>query len=351
MERGSKQSKGNRGELDLKLGVVRGAMAANAAIEQAGYVMLGEGYLSAFDGEVSIHAYIETPLPKACVMAKPFMELVKRGAADQVELKMVGDQLHFKCGRTTATLPTKQLTHPFPVSMMNDLEWFDIPNGFLSALSVCASACSTDISDGLLTTVKTRGNELYGCDRFRLAHYALAVEPFAGWLYIPSSKVPLISKHEPDSLAVEQGMLHFLNKQGDCVSVATMTGTYPDAEKVLKQASTGPKLDLPTGPLADALGRVEILAQESAVGRQVAVTIENGELICTAQSQYGWVKEVVPCTYDGKLISFHVHAEHLKYILNSGVGGQVVNSETMLKFESEGLEYVVCKAIPLGAPQ
>lgn len=334
-----------RGELDVKLAILSAALRGkDTAIEQVGHIMLGGNYISAYDGEVSVHAYVEAELPSTCVHAKPFIDLVKRASDANLSLLLEGDNLVIKGGRSRATLPTKHLSHPFPISEMHNLEWVELPANFTPTLISCAQASSTDASGGILTYVRFEGGEMVGCDRHRLTRKTisdLGLPP----IYIPASKVSVIAKHKPSSIAQGHGMLHFLSQDGDCLSIAMRaSGNYPNIQRVIDVSSDGSVIVLPTAALFEALERCEVVASESDAGHQVSVAITDGKMVCSASSQHGKVVESMPCDYEGGEISFSIHIEHLKVVLTSGVDGTCVNSERMLKFEANGFEYVVCKA-------
>jgi DNA polymerase III sliding clamp (beta) subunit (PCNA family) len=338
----------NRGTLDAKLGILKVALTSNVAVEQAGYLVMGGHYISAFDGEVGVNVHLPENLPSACVSAKPFTELVKKGGDSTVELELQENNLHFKCGRTKAALPTKELNAPLSPEEIEGLEWFPIPKDFIMGLTLCAESAATDISRGVLTCVMCERSALTGCDSYRLMRFELEEalpDEVESPLFIPASKVQAISKHEVVSFAVGHGMIHFSNAEKDYLSVSLLSGNYPSIKRVIDDAKGGEPITVPAPRLFDALMRIEPLASESSIGKEVELSFDGDILLCKVASDSGWASESVKGCENptGEALKFRMHIHHLKTILGMGVSGSIVNSKGTLLFQEHRVSYVACK--------
>ncbi len=338
----------SRQELDAKLSMIKIALTQNVAVEFSGHLIMEGHYISAFDGEVGMHAFINSELPSACVQAKPLLELVKKGSASTVELEVQEGVLHFKCGKTKAALPTKEMENPLPIGTIQGETWMKLPKGFNEGFALCASVAAKDISRGVLTCVMCEGDTMTGCDTYRLLQYTID-EPFPKGietpLFIPASRVLPVIKHDAQRFAINHGMFHFVNGEGDYLSISGLSGNYPPIKNVIESAKSGTKISFPN-KLGDALARIEALASESSIGKEVEITLDGELLECKAQSSGGWAKESLTGADAGDegSIKFRAHIHHLKTIFEIGGGETAINSGNTLFFEIEGkVLYVVCK--------
>jgi DNA polymerase III sliding clamp (beta) subunit (PCNA family) len=111
---------------------------------------------------------------------------------------------------------------------------------------------------------------------------------------------------------------------------------YPDIEPFLKMK--GESIKLPEG-LSAALGRAQVVADESDFIKRVTIIAEKGKFFVRGQGSHGWVEEDVPAEYEGKRLEFMASPEYLKEILR--VTNKAVIGENALLFEGKEFKHLV----------
>lgn len=334
------ESKHSRKDLVEALVRLTPALSINNALDYTGLLSLRGDSIAAFDGEVGISFPFESGV-RATIPAKPFIELMKKAKANDVTLNVSGGELQIRCGKLEAAITTSEITIPLPSTSEDG--WEEIPAGYLNALEFASFCAADDISKGILSCVRAIGNEVTGCDTYRLMLARMEGSfPEGVQFFVPAAQAKTISSHKPTHFKVSEGIVHLINDGDGILSLMTMNGIYPDVSSVL--VVEGEEIPLPASELLRILSSVEVLAEDAlhAKGKKVMVEIETGKITCSSLSRHGRAKEEIEA--DCKVqtpITFFVNSTFLEDILP--ITSSMVHNDRMLKFEGGNFCYVACK--------
>ena len=157
---------------------------------------------------------------------------------------------------------------------------------------------------------------------------------------LPADAALHLSKYSPYKVIAdnENGWLHFINREKTTFSCRTYNEEYP--EQIWKFFEVGGEEIILPEDFIEAVGRAEVLlTADFDLDRIVTLIIENNEIICSSQGDYGDFEERADIEYDGDKLDIKVHPILLSEILKHIT--KVIIGERLL-FVGENFQHGIC---------
>ncbi len=301
----------NKAELQTALEKVKPGLASKELIEQStSFAFLGDRVVT-YNDEISIsHPIKGMEGMQGAITAKALYDFLSRVKQEEIDLSREKNQVVIKAGRSKAGLIFEQEVR-LPIEEIGQIgKWKKLPEDFLPALSLCYPACSRDMSRPVLTCVNVRGDKVEASDSYQIIQYQLK-KKMPGNFLIPASSVRELIKYDIQEISLGENWVHFRTLEGPIFSCRTVEGEFPDVERFLD--IEGDEFTFP-GDMRESLNRANVFAKketDASTIPTVKVKAKNGELILTAQNEYGWFEERLKTEHKDAKFSFSIGIEFL----------------------------------------
>jgi DNA polymerase III sliding clamp (beta) subunit (PCNA family) len=301
----------SRAELLEALEKVKPGLANKELIEQStSFAFIGDRVVT-YNDEISVsHPVKGLENMRGAVKAKALYEFLSRVKSEEITIEQEENQIVIKAGRSKAGLIFEQEVR-LPIEELGKIgKWQALPDNFLGALMLCYPACSSDMSRPILTCVNVRGNNVEASDSYQIIQYQLK-KKVPGDFLIPASSVKELIKYDIQEISLGENWVHFRTPEGTIFSSRTVEGEFPDVERFL--GIEGDEFTFPAD-MKEALNRANVFAKkeiDASTIPTVKVKAKNGELILTAQNEYGWFEEKLKTEHKDAKFSFSIGIEFL----------------------------------------
>jgi DNA polymerase III sliding clamp (beta) subunit (PCNA family) len=302
----------NKAELQVALENVKPGLANKELIEQStSFAFIGDRVVT-YNDEISVsHPVTGLENMRGAVKAKALYEFLAKVKDEEIEIEQQENQVVIKAGRSKAGLLFEQEIR-LPLEEIGEIgKWENLPEDFLPALSLCYSACSSDMSRPILTCVNVIGDKVEASDSYQIIQYQLK-EGVPGDFLIPASSVKELIKYDIQEISLGENWAHFRTPEGTIFSCRTVEGEFPDVEKFLD--IEGDEFTFPED-MKEALNRANVFAKKEITDVSTIPTVKvkakDGELILTAQNEYGWFEEKLKTQHEDVKFSFSIGVEFL----------------------------------------
>lgn len=301
----------NKVELLEALEKVKPGLANKELIEQStSFAFIGDRVVT-YNDEISVsHPVTGLENMRGAVRAKALYEFLAKVKDEEIEIEQQENQVVIKAGRSKAGLLFEQEIR-LPLEEIGEIgKWKNLPEDFLPALSLCYPACSSDMSRPILTCVNVRGDKVEASDSYQIIQYQLK-KKMPGDFLIPASSVKELIKYDIQEISLGENWAHFRTPEGTIFSCRTVEGEFPDVERFLD--IEGDEFTFP-GDMRESLNRANVFAKketDASVIPIVKVKAKDGELILTAQNEYGWFEERLKTEHKDVKFSFSIGIEFL----------------------------------------
>jgi DNA polymerase-3 subunit beta len=328
----------DRSEFLSELAPMQGIVERRSTIPVLSHILLqvedNQLHIAATDLDVSLTSSVAGDVDEAggiAIQAKKFLEIVRAVDAEQVELKIEGEnQLAILAGRSRFKLlglsPDDFPTLP---EIAEDGK-VGIPFGLLKRMiAQVLFAVSTEESrfqlNGALLEERDDAFALVATDGYRLAMVENPLDGMkkADGVLVPRKALQELLRFEFDGEVVFRRSEHHLSfgLGSRELSCRILEGNFPDYERVIARDNDRPAV-YERKALLDAVQRVALLTGDRARG--VRLELEEGHTtISAANPDLGEAVEDVPCEFEGSSIAFGVNPDYLAQFLVACTTDQV----------------------------
>lgn len=333
------------GELKKALELIKPGLANKEIMEQATSIIFREGRLETFNDEVAVLVPIDLSITGAIPAEPLYKFLAKLPPEADIKIETGENELKFSSGRNRAGIRLEsEIKLPIDDELVEIEEWFDLPEQFIKALSICQFSAARSGHIPILTCLHITENFIESFDEFRITradcHLDVTVDipgdvPLD--LNIVARHLEKLPNYKPTKYGFGRNWMYFLNEAGVRFCVRLVTGNYPDLSQFMEVEGT--TLELPKD-LEKALDWASIVADDKIKYEQsVDVTIDKSSLTVRGQGPDGWAEETVMFKYRGAKHQFTAHPLFLKEMAK--LGSKVTIGDTSLKIQGEGFIHLV----------
>lgn len=342
----------NKKELLSKLDKVRPGLANNDLIQGTDSFLFTKKEIITFNDEVCNRVPYETKF-KGSVLAEPFYKSVQKMKADKdglINIKEKNNELLIKSNKARAgiqinpkgTLPIEELGD-FP----EEEDFKNIPDDFITGISMASFCASKDISTPILSCVFINENKIKSTDSFRAFYYEMNTK-MPSFLF-PVQNIPVLKKYNIQKYCLGNNWIHFKTKEKDNISIRCYPSEeFPDIEGLFK--SKGNKFKFPD-TMSEMLDKAIIFCNGTFdIDNIVNVKISGKKLIVSSQSEIGWFKEstiVHGLKENGKKrkekidLNFETNPTFLKQILGEYNFCLLCKDDSRIIFKGDNWNYIL----------
>ena len=301
-----------RNELLNALNSLSIGLAAKANLSQSDcFVFMGE-YIITFNDDIMVR--VKSPVDiKAAVPALELMGVLGKMPDDEIKFIHKGPEIVIKGKRRSAGI-TCESEIALPVeSVPAPGKWSRISEETIQHLLQASQTCGMDETQPLTFYVHITPRVIEACDNNRLFRVD-GDNGLPGEVLLPGKPIGRISKMGVKRISIGDGWVHFKTEGGAVITLRCSHEEYHRNIEDLFKLESPRKVVLPKGLLA-AVGRAEIMSGDDALP-QVSISIANNEVVITSRKMTGWYKERSKVDYTDTPISFDVHPEFIRDVLN-----------------------------------
>lgn len=313
------------------------AIAHKELFEQANRLAFSNGYLVAYNDEVSIFDHLpDCESLAGAVDGRKLYELLNKSTAEAVTLSSDDGKLNVRAGRVKAAfdiVPVK-----LPLSEIDRTgEDLTLPDDFLSVLGLISGSCAREMSRPVLTCVRVQGDWLEAADGYRMArsHFEGADLPP---ILLPVTAAEIVVDYTVVTLGVGTGgeWARFSSSDGKTIVFTRLSsGNYPDLSALYDVS--GVNVELPD--LRDSLDRARIFAKrDHKIDEQINLELRPNQIEIKAICEGGQFAETV--RWKGDITAaFSIHPDFLSGALSHSTTCTV--GKDKIRFRGTNWEHVI----------
>ena len=311
--------------------------ASNIGNDTSELIIFNNETITGFNEEIAVNYPFKTGI-ECAVRLTELYKLLQKVKDDSIALIIENNELILEAKNIDAGFPLiKDYTVP---DIGNEVDnWETLPTGFIDGIQFCSFSVSTDISDGILVALEIKDNHIRTTDNYRLTDYYMGSKIKFPFL-LHQKFIKSITAHNPIKVSQDESWIHFCDEKDGILSVRKLAESYPEIDEFfniekIEDITFSPKLE-------DILGRVRILALDENNNENAIVTINNDEIICECQGEYGWIVEAIKNETKHKIkkeLKFIAGIQHLLQILDKTK--TAIIGENRLLFEHENFKHVI----------
>ena len=328
----------NRPELIAALSAVAPGLASQEILEQSTCFVFKEGKVFTYNDEIAIQHELDLGFEGAVVGDK-LISYLNKAASEDADLSVEGGELRVKCGRSRAGFTLQaEINLPLEeIGKLDELDWWDLPEDFLSGLAFVRFSVSRDMSNPKITCAHVNGAYIESTDNYRMTRYELDEDFGFENLLVPGRVMPVLSKFKPISYATRQGWVYFENEAGSVLSCRMYAEGYPKLDPLLEVEGT--EVELPDN-LNKLLERASIFADaDLEKDLEIELKLDKGKVTVSGKGAAGWFEETMKAKYKGESFSFKAHPGFMGECLT--ISNTVVVGENALKLSGDNFQHVV----------
>ena len=319
---------------------VKPGLANKEIIEQSTHFVFDNDRIWTYNDQIYICELFESGLSGA-VKAEQFYKLLTKFPDEDIVVTSEAGKINLTVGeniRSTIKIDPNVKIEPIQVPGINSQKWETLPENFHEAIAFSAFSASKNLIRPELCSLYVVDKYVIGCDTFRGTKYDLSSKMNNEFL-LPAKAAIELAKYNPHKVFVDDGWLHFVNKEKTTFSCRAVVGIeYPpqiwDFFKI-----EGEEIVLP-GDFLEAVDRAHVLLTDSFdLDKVVTLTMADNEVICFGSGDYGEIYEKAKIEYNGEKLEIKVHPvllkEILKHLQNVVIGDRLL-------FQGENFCHGVC---------
>jgi len=223
-----------REDLRTALEKVRPGLASKERIEQTTSFAFLDGRVVTYNDEVSIsHPVAGLESIRGAVKAQALFEFLGRIKKDEIELEKEENQIIIKAGRAKAGLVFDQ-TMRLPLDEIEKAsKWTQLPEDFTTAVQMCLSCCSKDMSRPVLTCLHASKNVVEASDGYQIIRYTLKSKVSDKGFLIPATSANLLTRYPIKEVDLSERWIHFRTDDGTVFSSRILADNFPDVSGFL----------------------------------------------------------------------------------------------------------------------
>ena len=330
----------NRQDFIDALTKVKPGLANKEIVEQSTHFLFDDDKIWTYNDQITIMQKFDSGLIGA-VKADSFFKLLNKLPDEQISVSAEEGKIKILAGekiKANIKIDPDIKINPIPVPGTNSKKWEKLPDNFDKAIAFSSFSASRNFIRPELTCLYVTGEYVIGCDTFRGTKYKLSSKMEQEFL-LPAMAGKELSNYNPYKVISDEGWLHFVNKENTTFSCRTYPDeTYPEQIWEFFKVE-GEEVVLPVDFL-DAIARAEVLlTADFDLDRIVSLVIENNQILCFSEGDYGDFEESAKIKYQGLKLDVKVHPVLLSEILKHL---QTVVIGERLLFKGENFLHAIC---------
>ncbi len=329
----------NKQEFLESLKAIKPAISGNSILEHSDHFVFTPDYIRSYNDQIAIQKQIKTGLEGA-VKASEFYALIDKMQGEEIELNQEAGQFIIKAGKTKAVVNIEEARSIPMIDTNKFTGWIKLPSDFTEAVSFSLFSAGKDMTKPIFTNLNIKGDVIISSDRFRITRYQMEGK-IKKAILLPAEAAKFLVQYNPESYIIEDGWLHFTNKDNIYFSCRTKTGDYPAVDSFFD--IEGEEIILPD-ILKDTIERVKILAQtEFEQDLKIRMEFKRGVIFCKGEGSLGYIEESVKTKYMGSPITIFINPIFLQDILKKLK--TVIIGERALLFKGDKFEHAISLVI------
>lgn len=319
------------------LELVKPGLANKDLIEQSTSFAFMDGCIVTYNDEISISAPVSGIDFEGAIKADELYKLLSRLKTEEIDISQTESEVILVSGKTTAGLKL-QTEINLPLNEIGKFgKWKPLPDDFLEFLEIAMVSCASDMSQPVLTCVHVAKNgHIESSDNFRITRCTLEKEMPVESFLLPATSAKEVVMLNPIEIAEGEGWIHFRTDYGLTISCRVFEDAFPDVAPLLE--GKGIDIELPAG-LVDVLDRAGIFAKrDHLLDETIFISIENKKLKVRAESDSGWIEEIMNVRYKDEPFSFSISPYLLKDVLKETT--TCILCENKIRFDGPGWIYI-----------
>lgn len=232
-------------ELKLAIKKVSPATKSNSeeTIPGAKMIIIDQDQVLAFTDTLCISAAITDTGITCAVNAKDLLKIVSGIKDKELILEVKDRTLHITSEKTSAELAI--FSADAVLSIIESLEVTEmqpLPVDFTDGIELCQDSLSADYAQNLnLFAMKFMNEHIYSADPFRISHYTMQ-ESLNCQFLLPKAVLKPLVNFNAELFCMNNGWVHFENKDGDFLSCRAINGDLPNLEGLLNSFTEEPQI-------------------------------------------------------------------------------------------------------------
>ena len=325
----------NREDFLQALNIVSLGLANKDIIEHTKDFMFEPGTIRTFNEETSLSVELLDSKIQGAIKSEDFIKIISKLDAETLNVEQNDSEVIFKTENTTVGVPINfNASLPFETVGELEGEWKKLDKNFCDSLAFANSACSTNMSNFIITCVHVNGKTLQATDRYRGAIAKLDKKLPLPELLISSIAVKEILRFKPILVCNGKGnWIHFKNHINSVLSCRISKEQFPDISNIFENDEKTKKIELPKN-MREIFERLTIVSKEQvSADEKISISFNNGIMTLLAKPKTGsaWIKEKVKVDFKHNIeftITPYLFKDILKKTSIMFVGKNKVRFET-----------------------
>lgn len=315
-------------------------VGVNQMIQGTDSFIFRDNGIYGYNDEIAIFYPFETYVEGA-VHAEEFIKIIQKITNDELELEIDNAKMKIKSGKVKAAFSIPEHNEVLEmiksINIWDSKKWKDVPKDFIDGLKLCIYSASNDVTDEELTCINVKGKKVISSDDVRISEYTMKTNarPFL----IPAKQAQILIKYPIEKYAISDSWIFFKFENDSIFCCRAVNYTYPDISEHFE--FDGETIDLPEN-MHDGIEIASVMAEEAAIGKNIAISIDNNKVTCRGEGTKGWAEKTFKVDYSKK-IEFEINPLFLKQILNETNKIKIGKDRAM--FETENFKQLVALRI------
>jgi len=302
-------------------------------------------WLKTYNDNISVSLPFESDV-KAAVKATEFYNAASKMSGMEISLVVDGGRLVATDMKTTLSMnimDDDKVVKCIESMQLEDIEWHDVPEGFIRGAGLCSFSISNDPAFGVLNFLRVEDDKLVSSDNFRASVFGLPVSMESFSISRQAVK-ELVKIPEIKQYGVGMAWVHFRNANGATFSLRRVVDTYPTKQIVeLFDGEKSKEYKFPDG-LAESVERVSVFSSRDSDSDLEFITMQrNGKaLVVSGERVHGSIEDKLPLIGKDTFpdIRISISPKFLRAILGVSNTFCILNGSLIL-FRGDGFSHVI----------
>lgn len=312
-------------------------------------IICSGGSLTAYNDKIAI-SYIapeELENEEFSVLAEDFISALKSIKSEEVEIFMEDERVKIKSKDVEAELSNHESNTVLDLLGALDYdeaEWKELPDDFLSGLSLCSFSASNNVNDRqLLFCVAITENSIIATDKHRIGVYENEDWEMESAL-IPYYSVQNIKQFNPDAYFIGNGWMHFINENDAILSCRMFYNEesielFEQWKQIIYSEEFEEDVTIPQETIEVLDNMLQFSDEVNNIDKNVVLKFKNNKLSCKAEKETGTLTKKLKIKKNSLNCDLNFRAmflrDILKYVNNMNV------SKTAIRLQTENFTHVL----------
>lgn len=312
-------------------------------------IICSGGSLTAYNDKIAI-SYLapeEMQDEEFSVLAEDFISALKSIKSEDVDIFMEDERVKIKAKDVEAELSDHESNTVLDLLDALDYdkaEWKDLPDDFLSGLSLCSFSASNNVNDKqLLFCVAITENCIIATDKHRIGVYENKDWEMESTL-IPYYSVQHIKQFEPDGYFIGNGWMHFINKDDAILSCRMfydeeIIKLFQQWQQIIYSEDFKEDVTIPQETIDVLDNMLQFSDEVNNIDKNVVLKFNNNKLSCKAEKETGTLTKKLKIEKNSLNCDLNFRAMFLRDILKHVSNMNV--SDTAIRLQTENFTHVL----------